>query len=322
MTNTEHVGLTALMVEREKLIDEFEQAIKQGKDDPTKTEHGNVGEAAVRSFFEQFLPKKYGVTKGYIITPDCDYAGPLEEFDIIIYDALESPVLSVRRNKEETQSSGKRGIPIEFVKAVIEVKASFDKAMVLKVVDKLTKLDKFKRTPSGERDRQGHLPESFMTTAIFFTTRVKDKKEYLAALSALKGLWQVDPRIPFNGALILRGQNHPDYSAQIRLYDSNLEVDMKMHTPVGAEMPESFKAVQVHLPFETDSWAISFGFGKNQFWEFMIDLIQTLNNIPSPRFSKMTPYGYGITETDDPSLPCFPEAPAAPATTTEPPVVG
>ncbi|SRR6266851_307153 len=116
MAKTEHVGLTALDAERSKLLKEYDTAVEQAGDDPVKTEHGVSCEAHFRTFLEQFLPKKYGVTKGYIITPDLNYAGPLEEWDIIIYDAMESPVLFVRRTKEEEERAGKRGIPVEYVR--------------------------------------------------------------------------------------------------------------------------------------------------------------------------------------------------------------
>ena len=96
-----------------------------------------------RSFLEQFLPRKYGITKGYIVTPDQKYAGPLEEWDIIIYDAMEAPVLFVRRNRDEKEAAGKRGIPVEYVRGVVEVKATFNKKMAALATEKLLKLRQF-----------------------------------------------------------------------------------------------------------------------------------------------------------------------------------
>lgn len=65
MPDSGHVGLTALDAERAKLLATFDQALSQGLDDPVKTEHGNIAESAFRDFLKQFLPRKYGVTKGH-----------------------------------------------------------------------------------------------------------------------------------------------------------------------------------------------------------------------------------------------------------------
>src|SRR5690606_687581 len=83
-TAREHIGVGALEAERAKLLSEFDVARAQTDDDSVKTEHGVSAEALFRSFLAQFLPKKFGVTKGYIITPELAYAGPLEEWDVII----------------------------------------------------------------------------------------------------------------------------------------------------------------------------------------------------------------------------------------------
>lgn len=151
MAQTEHVGLTALEAEREKLLQEYDAAVLQAADDPVQTEHGVSCEAHFRTFLQQFLPRKYGATKGYIITPDLNYAGSLEEWDIIIYDAMESPVLFVRQNRDEHEQSGKRGIPVEYVRGIVEVKATLNKPMVTKVTNKLLKLRQFKKKEGTER---------------------------------------------------------------------------------------------------------------------------------------------------------------------------
>lgn len=326
MPESSHVGLTPLLVERRKLIDEFEQAIKHAANDQVKTEHGNVGEAAVRQFFDRFLPKKYGVTKGYIITPDGNYAGHLEEWDIIIYDALESPVLTLRRTQDELATAGKRGIPVEYVKAVVEVKASFDKGTVEEVVTKLKKLDDFGRTPLFEKDLQGHLPENLLCAAVFFTTRVAKKKNFVDALQAFSELWQVDPRLPFAGALILRGQYYQDLSAQIEMIDTDEGIDIEKHLPPGGEASAMFKAVPGNHAKATDSWVVSTGFGENEFWSFMMGFVHALNDMPSPRVAKINPYSYGVDKSKADCVPCFPveadaSAPTAPVTTTDAPKV-
>lgn len=73
-----------------------------------KVDHGNVAEEIFRNYRARFLPKKYGVAKGHILTHDLTYDGPLEEWDLIVYDISESPVLFVR---DESGATPRLGIP-------------------------------------------------------------------------------------------------------------------------------------------------------------------------------------------------------------------
>jgi hypothetical protein len=217
----EHVGIIALDAERMKLLQEYDAAIAQTEDDPVKTEYGVSCEAHFRSFLAQFFPKKYGVTKGYIITPELEYAGPLEEWDIIIYDAQEAPVLFVRRNRDDNEAAGKRGIPVEYVRGVVEVKATLNNVMAEKARVKLLKLRQFLNSNVGTSEsRRIHLPFGFRAFAVFFETKVKSSKEYSEALGAFAPFWQIEPLVQFAGALVIRGQSCPEYSASISYYMS------------------------------------------------------------------------------------------------------
>ncbi len=267
-----HVGLTALEAERSKLLREYDTAKEQMADDPVKTEHGVVCESFFREFIEQVLPKKYGVTKGYIITPDLNYSGPLEEWDIIIYDAMESPVLFVRKDAEEKNSAGKRGIPVEYVKAVIEVKATFNKDSAKKSTEKLLKLREFLRDPEGS-GKEAHLPDSFNAFAVFFETKVRGEKEYRDALSEMSLMWQENPLVQYRGGLIIRGQNCPELSSSISyiMHGGTLDIG-SMLAPY----------CELGNPFESfiDDFSVSVystGYGSDVFWKFMIDMIHSLN---------------------------------------------
>ncbi len=61
---------------------------------------------------------------------------PLEEWDIIIYDALESPILF-------SKESSNQAIPIEYVRAVIEVKATLNPKNAKLATNKIIKLKHF-----------------------------------------------------------------------------------------------------------------------------------------------------------------------------------
>lgn len=64
------------------------------------------------------MPKKFGVTAGYIISQVESDSIKLSHFDIIIYNQIESPVYWT----EGLEKS--RAIPVEYVLGVIEVKSS------------------------------------------------------------------------------------------------------------------------------------------------------------------------------------------------------
>lgn len=273
MEQAEHIGITALDAERTKLLQEYDAAVAQAADDPVKTEHGVSCEAHFRSFLEQFLPRKYGVTKGYIITPDLDYAGPLEEWDIIIYDAMEAPVLFVRRTRDESERAGKRGIPVEYVRGVVEVKATFNKAMAEKATAKLLKLRQFLKLEDGTpKYGSTHLSSGFRAFAVFFETKVKNSKEYADALGALAPFWQTDPLVQFSKALIIRGQSCPEYSATVSYAMSGAPDFTDMFIPcceISDPVPAFVTDMQVAV--------VSGGYGQNEFWSYMIDMVHALN---------------------------------------------
>jgi len=91
---------------------------------------GENREEILREFLEKHLPKRYGVTKGEVITKDANRSHAI---DIIIYDAVNCPVLY----------SGKTSIvPIEGVYGIIEVKSSLSKT---EFEDAAGKIESFKR---------------------------------------------------------------------------------------------------------------------------------------------------------------------------------
>lgn len=301
---TEHVGITALDAERSNLLRAYDTAVQQGWDDAVRTEHGVSCEALFRKFLAQFLPKKYGVTKGYIITPDLNYAGPLEEWDIIIYNVLESPVLFVRQTTDQTDAAGKRGIPVEYVHGVVEVKATFNKAMAQSATDKLLKLRKFQRPQDAKKDDNAFLPFSFCPAAVFFETKVRDAKDYAEALGELTRFWQTEHMVQFHGALILRGQTCPEFSASTAYAMTGSETLAQELLNEPCELSPPFKS------FVEDMYITVFsgGYGPNEFWRFMIGLVHSLNGHDSEFFPprNMTG-GYGERKGGHQCIRLFPK---------------
>jgi len=273
MQDKEHIGFKPLHAERKKLLSEYDILKEQLDNDPVKIEHGIKGEAHFRSFLEQFLPKKFGVTKGYIITTDLEYKGSLEEWDIIIYDALESPVLFVRKNEDNTNNSAKRGIPVEYVRAVIEIKASFNVKSAKATTNKLLKLRQFiKENRTDNMSINNALKHPFVTFAVFYETNVKNKSQYLEALKQLTPFWQKNPLVQFAGGLILRGQNRPEYSSGISMIMGGMKDPQNrlINSCEGSEAVPSFLDGMNVSVYST-------GYGQNEFWIFLMNLVHFLN---------------------------------------------
>lgn len=91
-----------------------------------KVRHGLVAEAEFRKWLSEFLPKRYAVTAGYIISPGISSKEHMVHYDVIVYDQLESPVLWVEGNPDSSNQGQSLAIPVEYVHAVFEVKSAFN----------------------------------------------------------------------------------------------------------------------------------------------------------------------------------------------------
>ncbi len=276
--NLRHVGVDAILAERQRLLDVYDRAKAQATDDPIKTEHGVVAEAILRDWLATFLPKRFGVTKGYIITTNLEYAGPLEEWDIIVYDALEAPVLFVR---DQGDGGGrKRGIPIEHVRAVIEVKAALTHRSATAAKDKLLRLKSFLGC-NTEPNYPQFFSAPFVCTAIFFETKVDGLSDYRRALDELSVLLQTSPEIPFAGALILRSQREPSHSG----YVQGMVSDEPIVYPDVFELSSPFR-----YPSGQHGILGCMGFGVNYFAPFVFDLLAAIKGTRTGRASSF----YGL----------------------------
>ncbi|MFP4088475.1 MAG: DUF6602 domain-containing protein [Desulfobacteraceae bacterium] len=90
MERKKHVGVDSFFAEKKRLLDHYDQAKIQAADDAVITEHGFVAEDLAREWLTSFLPKKFGVCKGYIITHNLEYTGNLESTDNICTQSAQS----------------------------------------------------------------------------------------------------------------------------------------------------------------------------------------------------------------------------------------
>lgn len=107
-------------------------------------------EQILRKFLAKHLPRKYGVTRGELITGQGKHT---HSVDIIIYDALNCPIL---------YSGDTEILPIEGVYGIIEVKSKLSKDELLDAVKKIESFKKIApRSPSLIRTRESvtlHMP--------------------------------------------------------------------------------------------------------------------------------------------------------------------
>jgi hypothetical protein len=80
-------------------------------------EYGNEFEIALCEILREFLPQKYGICRGFVVSETGDIAGD----DIIIYDQFLFPTLKLRNS-----IARKEMIPIEAVYAYIEAKNAIE----------------------------------------------------------------------------------------------------------------------------------------------------------------------------------------------------
>jgi len=182
-----HYGMSGwqqFLQNRRNILCEVDRLLELTTERPLQTAHGEAGEAKVREWLSEFLPKKYGVTSGYIIPNNYNDEGTQYHFDVIVYDVLESPILWVEGNVDHSNQGRSMAIPAEHVRAVYEVKARITLKSAREAITKLKQLNVFK----------GQLGDNFNSAIIFIDLVEKDVKRQsiLSALcesSEVHGFW-------------------------------------------------------------------------------------------------------------------------------------
>ena len=263
-----HVGVDSFFAERAKLLGDYDKAKRQTVDDSVKTDHGDIGEILARRWLETFLPKRFGVCKGHIITTNLGFRGPLEDWDVLIYDALESPVLFTR-GVMDSGATERRAIPIEHVRAVLEVKATLTPANAKKCSDKLLKIQQH-IGQNQSANYPEYLCRPFGSAVVFFETKVESFAEYRRALDELTVLYQHNIR--FMGGLVLRSARNPEHAGYLNAL-------------VGEKAFLEDEIWEMSSPFNLANGQVgqfgTMGWGYNNYPTFLFDLLAEL-----PRYAK------------------------------------
>lgn len=77
-------GWKQFLTARTKMLAAYDIAKEQESNRQVKTRHGLVAEAEFRKWLSEFLPKRYGITSGFIVSPGISSAEHLVHYDVII----------------------------------------------------------------------------------------------------------------------------------------------------------------------------------------------------------------------------------------------
>lgn len=261
---------------RKKMLDAYDRAKEQAEAHEIQVWHGKVGEAWVREWLLGFLPKRYGVTSGFIVSQGQTEERKLPHFDVIIYDQLEAPVLWIEDSPDATAAGTSRAVPAEYVRSVIEVKATFNTHNVTAAIEHLSDLDSLLGgvdTP-GEQFRK-FLPQRFFTAIIFFELRNQDRNSWSALSKFVPHVLRVWP-----GGLILRGEGlRGELSATIGL-TRNTNSPPEPIGPSGRDLLDL--AFSESRQFGGTYWSALLQWTSNEFSKFAFDVLAMLNGTYQP----------------------------------------
>jgi hypothetical protein len=196
-------GWKQLLTSRKEILDAFDRAKQKAKAHEVETFHGNVAEAELRKWLLGFLPKRYGVAAGYIVSPGLKSSEKMPHFDVIIYDQLESPVLWIEDTPDVSAQGRSLAIPVEYVLGVLEVKSTFSSSTMQDAIVHLKDLLPLMGGLDDTQERYKlHLPATFCCGLVFFDLNEEHQFSEAALAKLIPG---VELR-GFFGGIILRGQ--------------------------------------------------------------------------------------------------------------------
>jgi hypothetical protein len=217
-------GWAEFITNKNAMLNAYDKAKERSQNKRIKVDPGKVAEAKFREWLASFLPKKYGVTSGYIICQSFKDTIKQKHFDVIIYDQINSPVLWTEENADSSGQGSSRAIPAEYTHGVFEIKSSLNKKSCAEAIKKLDELEPLLTGVDDESKYKKYLPKNFAMGVIFFELTKKNEND-LSVLEVLK------PKTFYRGflnALVLRGEGLKSLnSARMLLLGGETELDNK-----------------------------------------------------------------------------------------------
>lgn len=250
-------GWKQFLTSRKEMLDAFDRAREKSRAHEVETFHGKVAEAELRKWLSGFLPKRYGVTPGYIVSPGLKSSHRTPHYDVIIYDQLESPVLWVEDSPDISPQGRSLAIPVEHVRCVLEVKASLSSTTSGDAIEHLRDLLPLMGGPdeAGEKYKL-HLPPTFCCGLVFFDL----KQEHQFSEAALSKLIAGIELRGFFGGVVLRGDGHQkDVTGKLNL--------LRSETPIESTIGKSKQSLLNFGMTESIKIADNFHFGAMLMWD-------------------------------------------------------
>jgi hypothetical protein len=288
------LGWRQFLTSRKELLDAFDSAREKAKSHEVETYHGKVAEAEFRKWLASFLPKKFGVTAGYIVSTGLKSTEKAPHFDVIIYEQLESPILWIEDNPDASQAGQSLAIPVEHVRAVLEVKSQFSPSTVDDAIGHLRDLSPLMGGIDDPNEYYKlHLPATFSCGVAFFDLRSEHLFSEAALNRTLSGL---DLRGYFGG-IILRGEGHSKpMTGRVSLLRSETPLECTVgrgkESLLGSPLGQSVRvAEKLHIGCML-MWA------ESGFSQFAFDLIALMQGKYRSGYLSSF-YGMGASKVDD-----------------------
>jgi len=267
-------GWNQFLTARKEMLDSFDKARIQSRKHKVETYHGSVAEAEIRKWLNKFLPKKYSVTSGYIISQGISDEVKAPHFDVIIYEHLESPILWIEDSPDSSEQGRSLAIPAEYVKSVLEVKSAFKNKAVVDALEHLGELNELMSNIDEPNEiYKKYLPADFFCGTIFFELRKENEFDKLALNNLIKGIYLRG----FFGGIILRGEGYSKpYTARIELLKSKTELKSMISKPDRSMLKRFCDADSLKINDQLHIGAMMNWLEPN-FSRFAFDLVARLN---------------------------------------------
>jgi hypothetical protein len=287
-------GWAQILTSRKEMLDAYDRARQQARAHEVEVFHGKVAEASCRKWLSSFLPKRYGVTSGYIVSPGLKSSDKAPHFDVVIYDQLESPILWVEDNPDASEQGRSLAIPVEHVRAVLEVKSRFSARTVKEAIEHLSDLAPVMKGPDDPNERYKlHLPASFFCGTLHFELLQADEFSEAAVAANVEGV----ALRGFMGGLVLRAEGHTA-PASGRMSITNSETPIETNVGRGKSPISEFglsSSIQV-----TDKLHLGalITWHESNFAQFAFDLVALLQGTyQNGRVSSFYGLGKSFTES-------------------------
>jgi len=168
-------GSKQFLTAKHELLSHFDLAKDKARGHAVMTYHGCFVEEKFRVWLQSFLPKKFGVCAGYVVSQGLTASKKFPHFDVIIYDAINSPTLWVEELSNNTSKS--MAIPVEHVFAVLEIKSTLDTSTIEHAINHINDLSDVSAEIDNIDERyKKHLPGNFFWGLVFIDTKASVDK--------------------------------------------------------------------------------------------------------------------------------------------------